>query len=346
MPSGSISPSSSAIGTNVTGETGSPLRLHRTSDSKPDAHPRGQRHDRLVVHLEVVGGNRAPQIVLEAQAVAHARVHVGVEHLVPRLAARLGVIHGGVGVAHDLVGVGVVRGAERDPDARRREHFAAGDRERRAQRILDPAGDGVGLRVVVQAVQEDRELVSAQPRQRVALPQARLQAPRRRDQQLVADHVAETVVDDLEAVQIEIEHGEAAAETAAPALVEPPPEPLDEHGAVGEPGQRIEEADAAEPLLRDRLLGRVGERPGNPVGLAPARLAPPRRGRGTGGRRRPRGGYGARAGRPGVEPARCASSAALRLATSSGWTRSSHSPGPPIAAWAGRPIIARQRPET
>ena len=146
------------------------------------------------------------------------------------------------------------------------------------ERVLDPAGDGVGLAVVVQAVQEDREFVAAEPRQGVAQPQAGLETPRHRDQQLVADHVAETVVDDLEPVEIEIEHREAVARAAAPALVEPPSEPLDEHGAVEETGQRIEEPDAAEPLLRDRLLGRVGERAGNPIGLALPRRA----------RRRPR----------------------------------------------------------
>ena len=36
----------------------------------------------------------------------------------------------------------------------------------------------------------------------------------------------------------------------------------------------------------------------------------------------------------------------IRSATSSGWTRSSHSCGLPVLASAGRPIIARHRPET
>ena len=39
VPSGSMSPSSSAIGMNVTGETGLPLRVHRTSDSNPTHIP-------------------------------------------------------------------------------------------------------------------------------------------------------------------------------------------------------------------------------------------------------------------------------------------------------------------
>ena len=43
VPSGSIRPSSSAIGTNVAGDTGSPLRVQRTSDSKPTHIPVASR---------------------------------------------------------------------------------------------------------------------------------------------------------------------------------------------------------------------------------------------------------------------------------------------------------------
>ena len=90
------------------------------------------------------------------------------------------------------------------------------DRERRAQRLLDPeARCALACAVVDEAVQENRELVAAEPRERVALPQARLEPARHRDQQLVADQVAEAVVDDLEAIEIEIEHGEPAADATA-----------------------------------------------------------------------------------------------------------------------------------
>ena len=56
--------------------------------------------------------------------------------------------------------------------------------------------------------EEDRELVAAQARDRISGAQAGLQSARDPDQQLIADHVAETVVDDLEAVEVEEEHGE------------------------------------------------------------------------------------------------------------------------------------------
>ena len=127
----------------------------------------------------------------------------------------------------------------------------------------------VGLAVVAQPVQQDRELVAAEAGQRVALTQARLEPARRRDQQLVADQVAEAVVDDLEAIEIEIEDRERVADAPQPELLEAAAEALDEHRAVVQAGQRIEEADAAQPLLRDRLLGRVGQRAGDAV--APAR---------------------------------------------------------------------------
>ena len=106
-------PSSSAIGMNVTGETGLPLRCPSDQRFESDAHPRGQRHDRLIVHLEVVVVDGVAQVVLEAEPVELARVHVGIEQLVARLAARLRVIHGGICVAHDLVGVVVVRPGRR-----------------------------------------------------------------------------------------------------------------------------------------------------------------------------------------------------------------------------------------
>ena len=143
---------------------------------------------------------------------------------------------------------------------------------------------------------QNRELVAAEAGQRVALTQARLEPARHGDQQLVADQVAEAVVDDLEAIEIEVEHRERVADAPQPELLEAAAEPLDEHRAVVEAGQRIEEADAAQPLLRDRLLGRVGQRAGDAIRVRRASRSPPGRGRGTGGRCRPRGGCGARAG--------------------------------------------------
>ena len=65
------------------------------------------------------------------------------------------------------------------------------------------------------AVQQDGEFVAAEAGERIVLTQTRFEPARHRDQQLVADHVTEAVVDDLEAVEIEIERREPVAAARA-----------------------------------------------------------------------------------------------------------------------------------
>ena len=156
-----------------------------------------------------------------------------------------------------------MRHADRDADARRGEDFAAADRERRAQRLLDAEGDHVRLLLLDQSVQQDGELVAAQPRQHVALAQAPFEAARDGDQQLVADQVAEAVVDHLEPVEIEVQHGEPIAVAALLEVVQPPPESFHEQRTVPQARQRVQEPDPAQPLLRQHAFGRVGQRPGD-----------------------------------------------------------------------------------
>src|SRR4029453_15026567 len=139
--------------------------------------------------------------------------------------------------------------AERDADARRREHFAPTDRERRAERFLDPERDHVRLRLVAGGVQENGELVAPEPGERASRTQTRFETPRDRREQLVADQVSETVVDHLESIEVEIEHGESASPELFLELGEPPSQPLDEDRAVAEARQRIEEPGIAQALL-------------------------------------------------------------------------------------------------
>src|SRR5262245_46237954 len=80
--------------------------------------------------------------------------------------------------------------------------------------------------------------------------------------------MAEAVVDQLEAIEIEIERRKAAAAVRLEVL-QALTQPLDEDGAVAQAGQRI--AESALAIVRNRML-RVGERSGNPRG-APFRIA-------------------------------------------------------------------------
>ena len=104
--------------------------------------------------------------------------------------------------------------------------------------------------------EQDRELVAAEPRDDVLRPQGRLQSRGDFDEQAVADRMAQGVVDVLEAVEIEAEHGEALAGAQAQRGV------LDafaEQDAVGEAGQRVVAGGVGELLLRLPAFGDVDD---------------------------------------------------------------------------------------
>ena len=61
--------------------------------------------------------------------------------------------------------------------------------------------------------------------------------------------MTEAVVDHLEAIEIEIQRREPVAALLALELGEPLSEPLHEHRAVAQPGERIAEAGVAQLLL-------------------------------------------------------------------------------------------------
>ena len=93
-----------------------------------------------------------------------------------------------------------------------------GDRERLRERGVDPARrPRVASSSVGDLLEQHRELVAAEAGHGVARPRSTLRCGRATaHQQLVADRVAEAVVDHLEAVEVEEEHGEEVA-VAAPA---------------------------------------------------------------------------------------------------------------------------------
>ena len=131
--------------------------------------------------------------------------------------------------------------------------------------MLDPERDAVRLAVVEETDEQNGEFVAAEASQGIALPQARLEPARHRDEQFVADQVTEAVVDDLEAIEIEIQHCKAAVDGTQLHLLEPATKTLDKYLAVEQPGQRVHDTDAAEPFLCDCLLGGVGQRAGDAV---------------------------------------------------------------------------------
>ena len=131
----------------------------------------GGAHDRLVDEREVAGGHRGAQRLDELEAL-EPRAADGAFVLHPLvLAARLGLVHREVGVAQHALG-GLAAVAERDADARGQRELVAGDvraAAERASRIRSQARADLGR---VDVLEQQRELVAAEPGDGVALPHA------------------------------------------------------------------------------------------------------------------------------------------------------------------------------
>ena len=230
------------------------------------AHERLDGHDlarvevdeRLVVELELVALERAPQVLLEREPLHHALAHAGVEQLEARAAAVLGAVHGDVGVAHDRFGGVVAAVGDDDADGGGDDHGAVVDDDGRLQRVEQPLGDLDRAALAGQPLAQHRELVAAHARERVALRDQRPEPHRDLAEQLVAALMAERVVDELEAVDVEHEHGDRAA--VAGSECERVVHAVDEQRAVGQARERVVQRPVLDLLLeRDDPPERVVE---------------------------------------------------------------------------------------
>ncbi len=102
------------------------------------------------------------------------------------------------------------------------------------ERGEDPLGDDDDVLRPVEAVEQHGELVAAEARDGVGRAHALAQALGDRDQQLVADRVAERVVDGLEVVDVDEQHGDGRI-----GLGERLVDAVDEQRAVGQTRERV-----------------------------------------------------------------------------------------------------------
>jgi hypothetical protein len=118
-----------------------------------------------------------------------------------RVAARFfRAVHRAVGVLEQRLGrVAVVR-KERDADARRHVELVPFDRHRVRDRVEQLLGDPRRVVGRLEIAEEDREFVAAHAGDGVAVAQHRAQSRGDGAEKLVAEAVAEGVVDVLEAV--------------------------------------------------------------------------------------------------------------------------------------------------
>ena len=209
---------------------------------------RFQIHDRLEVHRQLVAFDAAAELGFEREPLQRRGVHDRVEQLIPAAAGGLGAIHRDVGVAQDVVDHGVLPLAHDDADAGGGVELAPLHRKRCDHRRLQPVGDRADLLGDGDVVDQHGELVAAEPRQHVARAHLRLQPLGERDQELVAGEVAQAVVDQLEAVEVDEQDGVARFRRAG-GLSNRPLQQLAEHRAVGQTGQRVVPCGARQRFL-------------------------------------------------------------------------------------------------
>jgi hypothetical protein len=208
---------------------------------------------RLLDHLAQLG--------LASETVGHAAVHLLVEDRRAPAAPALGSVHGEVGGA-DQVGRAHPVGAQRDPDRDPDAQVAALDAERLLHRAQDPLGDHRRLGRLGEPLQQHRELVAAQARDGVAGAQRAGDPLGEGDEQLVADGVAEAVVDLLELVEVE-EQQRAAVLRLAAGTPQRLLDAVNEQRPVGQPGEGVVQRLVLQPLLLDVAVGRVRQGAGH-----------------------------------------------------------------------------------
>ena len=181
-----------------------------------------------------------------------------------RLSAGLGLVHRGIGSPEQLIGVDLVArrlgdadaGVNRDPPVAQGDRPADGGRDTLAgaPRALRPPA----------LLQDDRELVAAEPSCGVAAPHRPGQARADLPEHGVAGRVAHGVVDRLELVKVQAEDRERPV---VPAVAGGGVgQPVAEQGPVGQAGERVVKRLVGQLVGQLRLGGNVadvGHQPGD-----------------------------------------------------------------------------------
>ncbi len=210
----------------------------------------------LVVQFQLIALERTAQRIFQLQRMHGAGLHFGSEKAVTVAPALFGAVHRGVGPLRQRVEIVAVAGIHRNPDRGRDGQLILLDVVRllrRFEQFFRDMGGAAGIGIG----QHQDEFIAAQTRYRVLFAHHQVQASGQRDQQFVADAVAQRVVDVLEVIEIEENQRQRlmaalrAAERVADAVLE--------QAAVRQPGERIEMREPLDMLLRCLVLGDVAE---------------------------------------------------------------------------------------
>ena len=221
----------------------------------------------LVMQDEFTTVQGGAQVVQQLQVVTRIGVHRLFEEAVAVLAIALGVVHGCVGVAQQLLLAGAVARIERDTNTGGDAQLLPGHLERLGQQVDLLAGDahrvfGFGER------HQHHEFIAADARHGVVAAQVATQTQRHILEQQVADMVAERIVDRLEAIEVEEHQREVAA--VALDLADHLLDAVFQQDAVGQTGEVVVQGELGQLLVglgqrrgelcRARLQARIQHR--------------------------------------------------------------------------------------
>ena len=183
----------------------------RISASAPISRWVVQADFRLVVQEQFFALDGAAQFVLQRHALVGLGGEVAGVAFDAVAALGLGAVHRGIGVFDQGGDVVAVLRIQAGADAGADKELVLAGLERWGEAVEQFIGQVFGIAGLLQAGQQDDEFVAAQARHGVDVAQLLLEAHGDVLEQQVADGVAEAVVDVLEAVQVEEQHGALVA---------------------------------------------------------------------------------------------------------------------------------------
>ena len=212
-----------------------------------------QRDLRLVVDAERALGDGDLEVAFELLAVVEFLPQFVGEEGAIAAAELLGGIEREIGMDDQVLGVVGIERIDGDAGAGARMDRGAVEIDRLVDARQNAPGDHIDVLAGAGARQDHDELVAAEPHAEVGGAAGVAHALRGDDQHIVAGGVAERVVDLLEAVEIELQHGEPLA--APVRALDQRVEMVGEEGAVVQARQPVMDGDEGHRIARvDQLM--------------------------------------------------------------------------------------------
>ena len=183
----------------------------RSSASQPVTSSLREIDQRLVVDLEAAVHQRLAQIPLQGEPRLGAGIHRRLEEAIGSAAVGLGAIHRQIGILDQLIEIGAVLRRHCDADAGIGRELVAEAFIGLPDRLMNAGDEFHDIARVRDLGLDHRELVAAEPRDEIGLPDAAPDAGRHGLQQFVADMMSERIVDALEFVDVDIKQCELLA---------------------------------------------------------------------------------------------------------------------------------------